>query len=55
MAFIAVLHFTITAYTLIFNHIACGSVMVRVLAWSAVGGGFESRSCRTKDYKIEIG
>ena len=43
MAFIAVLHFTITAYALIFNHIAFGSVMVRVLAWSAV------------DYTIGIG
>jgi hypothetical protein len=42
MAFIAVLHFTFTAYALIFNYIAFGSVMVRVLAWSAVDDGFES-------------
>ena len=47
ISFIAVLHFTVTAYTLIFNHI--GGVMVRVLAWSAVDRGFESRSCQTKE------
>jgi hypothetical protein len=29
-------------------------VMVTVLAVSAVGRGFEPRSCQTKDYKIGI-
>ena len=32
--------------------ITYSGVMVSVLAWSAVDGGFESHSDHTKDYKI---
>ena len=31
-----------------------GSVMVSVLASSAIGCGYELRSCQTKEYKIGI-